>query len=723
MGFILIMLRKLFYKSPKYCFCILNNKNIPLIFPKREITILFNRNNIKTENEMMQFEKIFNHFEKESKDLKIPIRQIKGFLLKNENLQNNTKLNLLTIWLKKTKSEKEFIVFLEFLEMLNTDEISKEFINLLMESILKFYDKISSNELLRFLRYKYKIIKVVSLFNMNKFIIHKLQYEEKNILFDFMVEINFFSNNYILNLELENELYNNLERYDKNLLFEIFNKNSIFFNENLTEYFKDQFEKKETENKQIEKINLTEIKNFKNSQMQNYLNKSSLQTLLYIKKNPETYKNYIPSSLIEKKISDKLDLENNNIKHVFRNIEYFLKNKKYVTRIIIKTDNFLNCLNTSLFEFTSNKDFFFQIIFIYSNFLKNSENLYSHYSISENSKNIIEAFLKRFEELFIDTFFEESINENLYNQEEIQYMKETMEDIIYNIKEKNLNEEEFEKIIEFYELINKANIGQEIFFKKFGIFFSFYLNRLSEKHFNRVIRVACDLNFFSDLILKEIEGIILDRKNNNNGLLNYKLDTLINLSYLFLINNDYENQFWIDIDNNFKDFEDLNNLIGEENKMILFFAQKILKKHNVNFLKNIEFTFNKKNIILENENFFEELKFYFKFLFLENIEQNKKINFININYSQGKKILLLLERKYVTGFTGNQKGIIKLTTDFLSFHYDKVQVYPITTFQEFEKRNEKMHELRKKLNGWNIDYECRENYYDKAYDVDFDKVG
>ena len=717
------MLKKFIYKSQKYCFCVLNTANLPLKFPRKQIITIFNRNNIKSKNEMQEFENIFNHFKNETKNLKITIRQIKKFLLKNENLKNDTKLNLLTIWIKKLKTEKEFIIFLDFLEMIDSDQIPKEFINLLMESILKYYQNISSDELLRFLRFKYKIINVVSLFNMNKFIIHKLQYEKKDILFDFLVEINFFSNNYILNLDLENELFDNMNRYDKNLLYNIFNKNSIFFNDKLSEYFKTQIEKTEKEKSYVEKIDITEIKSFKNSNLVDFLNECSLQSLFYIKNNHENFKKYMPLFIIEKKIVEKLNLENNNIKNVFANIEYFLSNKKYVERIIIKTDNFFNCLNVSLYEFTKKKDFFFEILFIYQNFLKNSKNLYSLYSITENSINIIESFLNRFENLFIDTFFEESINENLYNSEEIQYMKETMEDVIYNVKEKNLTEQEFEKIIQFYEFINEANIGKEILFKKFSLFFSFYLNRLSEDHLNRVIKVACNLNFFSDLILKEIEEYILERKNTNDGILNFKLDTLISISYLFLINKDYGNKFWNDIDNNFKEFEDFQDKINEEDKCILFFGQALLKKNNVSFLKKTQFNFGKKYYLLENEKFFEELKLYFKFLFLDNIDQNKKIKFININYTQGDKILLLLERKYVTGFTGNKKGIAQLTTDFLSHHYKKVDVYPITTFQEFEKRNEKMHELRKKLNGWNINYEGRENYYDQAYNVDFDRVG
>ena len=59
---------------------------------------------------------------------------------------------------------------------------------------------------------------------------------------------------------------------------------------------------------------------------------------------------------------------------------------------------------------------------------------------------------------------------------------------------------------------------------------------------------------------------------------------------------------------------------------------------------------------------------------------------------------------------------------FLRNFFSKIEILPITEFNEFEKNNERMHFLRKKLIGWKTDIDAKREFYNKQVDFVEEKI-
>ena len=83
---------------------------------------------------------------------------------------------------------------------------------------------------------------------------------------------------------------------------------------------------------------------------------------------------------------------------------------------------------------------------------------------------------------------------------------------------------------------------------------------------------------------------------------------------------------------------------------------------------------------------------------------------------------MALERKYISGFTHSPTGEAILATIFLRNFFSKIEILPITEFNEFEKNNDRMHFLRKKIIGWKTDLDAKRNFYNKQVDFVEEKI-
>lgn len=158
---------------------------------------------------------------------------------------------------------------------------------------------------------------------------------------------------------------------------------------------------------------------------------------------------------------------------------------------------------------------------------------------------------------------------------------------------------------------------------------------------------------------------------------------------------------------------DSNLTFTEEQYQLLYLVKLILnQEHDI----SLNLTLPEDPTILECERTKKYLDFFFQYLFIKDLEDNRKEEGICIPFAQGKKVLLIVERKNTLGFSGHLKGVASLAVKFCGYIYDEVQVLVEEEMLQQKKRNEKMHYLRTKIKSWQIDLKQRQEFYDKRED-------
>ena len=437
----------------------------------------------------------------------------------------------------------------------------------------------------------------------------------------------------------------------------------------------------------------------------NDLKNSNLNLLNNLKKNSkdifETFEFQMNKKLYKlNEIKNKINFDNdlsaikNSVKKINRNIDEIKKNKLDIHTIyMLKSAN--NIIKNKIYN-----DFFIKIkLYLKDNNSLNTKIIENNTRISDY-KNSVQNNLQKSKNI------EDELNKakmNCLSKEKLESINNFNKDGSYNLKQsQTLIKYKLDNLFENIDISKKSlgNFATKIDLNKYIMDFENALNVYKIDFSKKIDNVEKIKNYYSNLIISNIDSR-KDRINkieNGTNLINSELAENLDLSKkCYESNNTFNQQIEImekDLLNYNKILEKLaiiNNQINCQQKNIIEFFNKLKDMNNY-----------RKNMILNNLNYQNDLRKSINNYIYENKKQINEINRQNlINKKESKSLIIFLENfekniinnkiflsSKIDNFIKSQNEINKKTKEYFNYNKkieDKIKMEKIKRLKVFKE--------------------------------------
>ena len=437
----------------------------------------------------------------------------------------------------------------------------------------------------------------------------------------------------------------------------------------------------------------------------NDLKNSNLNLLNNLKKNSkdifETFEFQMNKKLNKlNEIKNKINFDNdlsaikNSVKKINRNIDEIKKNKLDIQAIyMLKSAN--NIIKNKIYN-----DFFIKIkLYLKDNNSLNTKIIENNTRISDY-KNSVQNNLQKSKNI------EDELNKakmNCLSKEKLESINNFNKDGSYNLKQsQTLIKYKLDNLFENIDISKKSlgNFATKIDLNKYIMDFENALNVCKIDFSKKIDNVEKIKNYYSNLIISNIDSR-KDRINkieNGTNLINSELAENLDLSKkCYESNNTFNQQIEImekDLLNYNKILEKLaiiNNQINCQQKNIIEFFNKLKDMNNY-----------RKNMILNNLNYQNDLRKSINNYIYENKKQINEINRQNlINKKESKSLIIFLENfekniinnkiflsSKIDNFIKSQNEINKKTKEYFNYNKkieDKIKMEKIKRLKVFKE--------------------------------------
>ena len=437
----------------------------------------------------------------------------------------------------------------------------------------------------------------------------------------------------------------------------------------------------------------------------NDLKNSNLNLLNNLKKNSkdifETFEFQMNKKLNKlNEIKNKINFDNdlsaikNSVKKINRNIDEIKKNKLDIQAIyMLKSAN--NIIKNKIYN-----DFFIKIkLYLKDNNSLNTKIIENNTRISDY-KNSVQNNLQKSKNI------EDELNKakmNCLSKEKLESINNFNKDGSYNLKQsQTLIKYKLDNLFENIDISKKSlgNFATKIDLNKYIMDFENALNVSKIDFSKKIDNVEKIKNYYSNLIISNIDSR-KDRINkieNGTNLINSELAENLDLSKkCYESNNTFNQQIEImekDLLNYNKILEKLaiiNNQINCQQKNIIEFFNKLKDMNNY-----------RKNMILNNLNYQNDLRKSINNYIYENKKQINEINRQNlINKKESKSLIIFLENfekniinnkiflsSKIDNFIKSQNEINKKTKEYFNYNKkieDKIKMEKIKRLKVFKE--------------------------------------
>ena len=437
----------------------------------------------------------------------------------------------------------------------------------------------------------------------------------------------------------------------------------------------------------------------------NDLKNSNLNLLNNLKKNSkdifETFEFQMNKKLNKlNEIKNKINFDNdlsaikNSVKKINRNIDEIKKNKLDIQAIyMLKSAN--NIIKNKIYN-----DFFIKIkLYLKDNNSLNTKIIENNTRISDY-KNSVQNNLQKSKNI------EDELNKakmNCLSKEKLESINNFNKDGSYNLKQsQTLIKYKLDNLFENIDISKKSlgNFATKIDLNKYIMDFENALNVYKIDFSKKIDNVEKIKNYYSNLIISNIDSR-KDRINkieNGTNLINSELAENLDLSKkCYESNNTFNQQIEImekDLLNYNKILEKLaiiNNQINCQQKNIIEFFNKLKDMNNY-----------RKNMILNNLNYQNDLRKSINNYIYENKKQINEINRQNlINKKESKSLIIFLENfekniinnkiflsSKIDNFIKSQNEINKKTKEYFNYNKkieDKIKMEKIKRLKVFKE--------------------------------------
>ena len=437
----------------------------------------------------------------------------------------------------------------------------------------------------------------------------------------------------------------------------------------------------------------------------NDLKNSNLNLLNNLKKNSkdifETFEFQMNKKLYKlNEIKNKINFDNdlsaikNSVKKINRNIDEIKKNKLDIQAIyMLKSAN--NIIKNKIYN-----DFFNKIkLYLKDNNSLNTKIIENNTRISD-FKNSVQNNLQKSKNI------EDELNKakmNCLSKEKLESINNFNKDGSYNLKQsQTLIKYKLDNLFENIDISKKSlgNFATKIDLNKYIMDFENALNVYKIDFSKKIDNVEKIKNYYSNLIISNIDSR-KDRINkieNGTNLINSELAENLDLSKkCYESNNTFNQQIEImekDLLNYNKILEKLaiiNNQINCQQKNIIEFFNKLKDMNNY-----------RKNMILNNLNYQNDLRKSINNYIYENKKQINEINRQNlINKKESKSLIIFLENfekniinnkiflsSKIDNFIKSQNEINKKTKEYFNYNKkieDKIKMEKIKRLKVFKE--------------------------------------
>ena len=437
----------------------------------------------------------------------------------------------------------------------------------------------------------------------------------------------------------------------------------------------------------------------------NDLKNSNLNLLNNLKKNSkdifETFEFQMNKKLYKlNEIKNKINFDNdlsaikNSVKKINRNIDEIKKNKLDIQAIYM-LKSAINIIKNKIYN-----DFFIKIkLYLKDNNSLNTKIIENNTRISDY-KNSVQNNLQKSKNI------EDELNKakmNCLSKEKLESINNFNKDGSYNLKQsQTLIKYKLDNLFENIDISKKSlgNFATKIDLNKYIMDFENALNVSKIDFSKKIDNVEKIKNYYSNLIISNIDSR-KDRINkieNGTNLINSELAENLDLSKkCYESNNTFNQQIEImekDLLNYNKILEKLaiiNNQINCQQKNIIEFFNKLKDMNNY-----------RKNMILNNLNYQNDLRKSINNYIYENKKQINEINRQNlINKKESKSLIIFLENfekniinnkiflsSKIDNFIKSQNEINKKTKEYFNYNKkieDKIKMEKIKRLKVFKE--------------------------------------
>ena len=437
----------------------------------------------------------------------------------------------------------------------------------------------------------------------------------------------------------------------------------------------------------------------------NDLKNSNLNLLNNLKKNSkdifETFEFQMNKKLNKlNEIKNKINFDNdlsaikNSVKKINRNIDEIKKNKLDIHTIYM-LKSVINIIKNKIYN-----DFFIKIkLYLKDNNSLNTKIIENNTRISD-FKNSVQNNLQKSKNI------EDELNKakmNCLSKEKLESINNFYKDGSYNLKQsQTLIKYKLDNLFENIDISKKSlgNFATKIDLNKYIMDFKNELNVYKIDFSKKIDNVEKIKNYYSNLIISNIDSR-KDRINkieNGTNLINSELAKNLDLSKkCYESNNTFNQQIEImekDLLNYNKILEKLaiiNNQINCQQKNIIEFFNKLKDMNNY-----------RKNMILNNLNYQNDLRKSINNYIYENKKQINEINRQNlINKKESKSLIIFLENfekniinnkiflsSKIDNFIKSQNEINKKTKEYFNYNKkieDKIKMEKIKRLKVFKE--------------------------------------
>ena len=437
----------------------------------------------------------------------------------------------------------------------------------------------------------------------------------------------------------------------------------------------------------------------------NDLKNSNLNLLNNLKKNSkdifETFEFQMNKKLYKlNEIKNKINFDNdlsaikNSVKKINRNIDEIKKNKLDIHTIYM-LKSVINIIKNKIYN-----DFFIKIkLYLKDNNSLNTKIIENNTRISDY-KNSVQNNLQKSKNI------EDELNKakvNCLSKEKLESINNFNKDGSYNLKQsQTLIKYKLDNLFENIDISKKSlgNFATKIDLNKYIMDFNNALNVCKIDFSKKIDNVEKIKNYYSNLIISNIDSR-KDRINkieNGTNLINSELAENLDLSKkCYESNNTFNQQIEImekDLLNYNKILEKLaiiNNQINCQQKNIIEFFNKLKDMNNY-----------RKNMILNNLNYQNDLRKSINNYIYENKKQINEINRQNlINKKESKSLIIFLENfekniinnkiflsSKIDNFIKSQNEINKKTKEYFNYNKkieDKIKMEKIKRLKVFKE--------------------------------------
>lgn len=621
----------------------------------------------------------------------------------------------------KLGSPDEFCRNLPYYASYDPQFVDRAFFAELKINFFRYLNQLDRETVLEFLKTFSNIAQTFTNSEMQKIVLEHFQgFNHEDLLREFL-KINLITNNFLFNILAENAAEDLFRDFDKQKLYEVFLTNGIIFNNELQHYFAHEIAASALKEKELF-FGISAAESMTPNIVRQIFAQASLEDLFRFQlahmENPEVAKIYTMvkfNSLLESKLSM---AKHNKSRALFYYIALVKTgNFKLLEPVQVVLTNFFIELKEHFFIDFNHLDIFMGELHIFHKFIFAMKDLGDISHKKMQVKMSIRELLDKLADFLEKMVLEEDINENMGSMEDLAFREGRAQKVSFRLKDYTFPSKIFDMLIEMYEGVVDLNVASDELLTRFNVIFTDGFKQLDLPQFSRVLYAMCRTNYDLDNYAFQIEDFLKNKIYDSPEVIVKENENLaIALAFYFCLKQDFNNPIWKEIDRKLQQISLEISSLPLDKREVITLIKSLMIDQKQDWLQTVSTRLDENALFLGPCRLSKYLEEFFFHLFLKNLKTDVPIGYVNVHYVQDNYALVCADYDNLTSNLDVLNGKAQLAKMILDTTFENVGVVMKTKMDSFDKKNEEMHYLRQTIKKWKIDYQAKEDYYNKPFE-------